>query len=96
MALFLRDTQQFQLQEQLFTFLKDLLEQGIQKQKIFGYHQIPNLMTMLDKISENPYIGKFFSAILEDLKHKTTWNKDTLREYFNEWAVISFEESYPK
>lgn len=30
------------------------------------------------------------------MKHKTTWNKDTLSEYFNEWAVISFEESYPK
>jgi hypothetical protein len=53
-------------------------------------------MSVLEKVSAIPAIGKIFSSILEDLKSKTTWNKDTLKEYFNEWAVLSFEESSPK
>lgn len=53
-------------------------------------------MAILEKISENPSIGKFFMPILEDFKSKSTWNKETLREYFNEWVAISFDEQNGK
>ena len=96
-ALFLRDTQQFQSQEPFFTYLSEFLETAILKEKVFEYRQFPNLMGVINKYAEsNLQIGVYFATILEDLKKGVHYNKDTLREYFNEWAVMSFEEHTPR
>lgn len=49
-------------------------------------------MAVLQKVSAIPTIGKYFSQILEEYSSKATWNKDKLRDYFLEWAELSFEE----
>jgi hypothetical protein len=49
---------------------------------------------VIEKISEQP--GKLFSSVLDDLRVKFAWNKETLRSYFHEWVAMSFEENNPK
>jgi len=54
------------------------------------------LIAVIEKISEQPALRKQFRNILDDLKQKFAWNKETLKTYFHEWAVMSFEENNPK
>jgi hypothetical protein len=54
-------------------------------------------MSAVTSVSENKAITKYFDEIIQDFKKsQPVQNRETLKEYFNEWAVLSFEESNPK
>jgi hypothetical protein len=58
-----------------------------------SYAHFPNIMALILKLSEqDPSMAQYFSALIQDYRHRTTWTKESLKEYFQEWAVISFEE----
>lgn len=77
-------------------FVTSFIEDSIIKGQIFTYTQFPNLISVIEKISEQPVLAKQFSTVLDDLKQKFTWNKETLKNYFHEWVAMSFEENNPK
>ena len=43
----------------------------------------------------NPQLQRYCRTILEDLRQSNLYSKETLRNYINEWAVLSFEENNP-
>ncbi len=43
----------------------------------------------------NPQVARYCKDILEDLRQGSLQSKETLRNYINEWAVLSFEENNP-
>lgn len=76
----------------LFSFLRDFLESAA-AQKDLNMLTFPNLMMVIQKLAENDQgIAKFFSGVIQDHRSRTVWTKDTLRDYFNQWATISLEE----
>jgi CCR4-NOT transcription complex subunit 1 len=82
------------VQEHVLIFYADFLDQAIRKQKVLFYNQLPNIMAAVTSVSENKSITKYFEDILADYKKsQPVWNRETLKNYFNEWAVLSYEES---
>lgn len=62
-------------------------------QSEFSNLSFPNVMAIIQKLAENDAnIARLFQGSIQDHKQKTLWTTETLREYFNEWAVISLEE----
>lgn len=54
----------------------------------------PQLIGLLNKLSEQDQaISQQFASILWEYRMNTIWSKDACKAYFNEWAVISFEEA---
>jgi CCR4-NOT transcription complex subunit 1 len=75
-----------------FTFLREFLDVTNGQQEYTAL-TFPNVMQIIQRLAENDAsIRQFFSGPIQDHKHKTLWTAETLREYFNEWAVISLEE----
>lgn len=52
------------------------------------------MIHVIQKLSESdPAVAMRFASILQDFRSRTVWTQETLRDYFNEWAVISFDEA---
>jgi len=50
-------------------------------------------MQMIQNFAEKDQeLAKFFENILHDHRHRTIWTPQTFRDYFDKWAVLSFEE----
>lgn len=59
------------------------------------YAQVPNLINVTIKLSQNPNIAPFFVNVIEEMKKKQepSNNQNALREYFIEWVAMSYVES---
>lgn len=98
-ATYIRESQQFSTSaSDVYNFLNEFFNLAIinanpSGKGAFTYSHFPNIMALLLKLSEQDLsMAQYFSALIQDYRHRTTWTKESLREYFQEWAVISFEE----
>jgi len=52
------------------------------------------VILVIQKLSEHDQnIAQFFAPLIQDYRQRTIWTKEILKDYFNEWAEISFEEA---
>jgi hypothetical protein len=64
---------------------------------VLSYTQVAKVMQVVEKIAEQPAIAPLVAGIIEDKRQRMSWNKETIKSYFNELAaVMTYEENNPK
>jgi hypothetical protein len=68
-AIFLSDNPG-QLSDNVYLFFRDFLIASVEKAKVLTYAQVPNLINVIVKLSQNPNIAPFFVDVMEEVKKK--------------------------
>ena len=97
LAIFFKDSAA-QLPESELRFFANFLEVSIVEKKILSKEEVPQLISVIEKMSHDQKIGSFCRYILETLNFKTSVgsaiasdsNHASLREFFIKWVVMSY------
>ena len=97
LAIFFKESAAELLESELQFFAK-FLETSIVEKKILTKEEVPQLISVIERMSHDPRMGQFCQYILDSLNvrgtpsssHITNADEANLKEFFIKWVVMSY------